>query len=323
MHVLVTGAPGSGKTLWTLSQIIKEEGRPVYYYGIPGLDPELGWYEIQNPEMWHEEVPDAAIVIIDEVQQVFGTRSPKAPIPPGISCLETHRHRGLDVYFITQFPTMYDHHGRRLVGRHVHLIRRKGASFASLYDSDTVITDPNDRKQLRGLEKKQFKFPKEVFKLYKSAEIHTHKFRPPKKLYVLLVLLLLFIGGVYWGYLFFTRDFGKDPEQQQRASGEQGEAAPRALPPLDDLARERAILTLDSFKPAVPDIPATAPIYSDALKVQSVPFVTGCYQVIVADHEICRCHSDQGAILPVSVDFCRHFVRYGYHNFLKKADARF
>jgi zona occludens toxin len=225
------------------------------------------------------------------------------------------------VYFITQFPTLYDHHGRRLVGRHVHLIRRKGAPFASLYDSDTVISDPNDRKQLRGLEKKTYRYPNAVFDLYHSAEVHTHKFRPPRKLWVLIFVFLAVVGLGGYTYVFMTEDFGKG----QAGEGGKSESAAPGLPSSSDLLPpvEKRSLDYDDFKPTVPDIPATAPIYREALKVQSVPFVTGCAQVITSEWEICRCHSDQGAILPVSIDFCRYYVKNGYHNFLRKTDSRF
>ena len=65
MIELITGTPGSGKTLYAISQIkakSEKENRPVYYSGIADLT--LGWTEI-DPEKWFDAPPNS-IVVIDE-----------------------------------------------------------------------------------------------------------------------------------------------------------------------------------------------------------------------------------------------------------------
>src|SRR5256885_16044190 len=70
---------------------------------------------------WHETVPDGSVIIIDEVQRIWRPSGPGQKIPDMIALLETHRHRGLDFYIITQGPNLIHANVRALIGRHVHL----------------------------------------------------------------------------------------------------------------------------------------------------------------------------------------------------------
>lgn len=80
MFRLITGVPGAGKTLNTVHNLKDTKDRPVYYHGIPALN--LPWQEIQNPKQWHLEVPNGAIVIIDEAQKHFPARGVSKGEPP-------------------------------------------------------------------------------------------------------------------------------------------------------------------------------------------------------------------------------------------------
>src|SRR5690606_28376062 len=135
--------------------------------------------------------PEGAIVILDEAQQLFPVRPSSKAVPAGLTALETHRHSGWDVVFITQEPTLLDSHARKVANEQYHYERPFGAPYSVEFHSGVGFVSPQNRSALRACAKKHRKLPKEVFGLYKSAEIHTHKFRPPKLLYAFPVVIAL------------------------------------------------------------------------------------------------------------------------------------
>ena len=120
MITLITGAPGAGKTaalVDLLTQLGKD--RAIYCHGIPELS--IDHQELVDPATWPDTVPDGSIVVIDEVQTIWRPSGPGQRIPDHIAKLETHRHRGLDFYIITQGPNLAHSNVRALVGRHIPL----------------------------------------------------------------------------------------------------------------------------------------------------------------------------------------------------------
>lgn len=304
----ITGLPGSGKTLYLLNALFKgvlnpetNEKRPIFYYGIPGIDPTLGWIPLQNPKDWHNEVSDKSIVVIDEAQEHFPVRSPSAPVPPALTALERHRHRGLDIYFLTQDARLLDHHARRLIGQHILIKRNFGAPFATVFKSNGCIDDPNDGKLLHKAEKSVFKYPKDVFKLYKSSELHTHKFELPKIVWVLVALVIL-VGGC--GTFFYRRILAKEAETVAQAAG-----LPIGSDSSEGGARldANAPITLKSLIPEIPNVPASAPAYQEGWKPKSVPIISSC---IENDHN-CRCYTYQATPVAVTPEFCHNAVING------------
>jgi hypothetical protein len=98
---LSTGLPGAGKTLFTIAfvkELADKEKRPVFYSGITDL--ALDWQEI-DAEKWMD-APDGALIVIDECQRIFRPRGSAAKVPEYVSALETHRHKGLDLFLISE-----------------------------------------------------------------------------------------------------------------------------------------------------------------------------------------------------------------------------
>lgn len=130
MIVLITGAPGSGKTLYAVSRLLQEsfKGRVAYVNNVRDLilphEVLSGEGDPPPPDSdvfhWFDgRVPNGAVVVIDEAQRVFRPRSATSAVPQHVARLETHRHQGLDFVIITQHPQLIDVNVRRLVGRHL------------------------------------------------------------------------------------------------------------------------------------------------------------------------------------------------------------
>jgi len=304
MFKLRTGTPGSGKTLSLIHELKNITDRPIYYSQIPGL--KLPWIEIKDPKNYHLELPDGAIYVLDECQKVFPVRSPKDTVPEAISFIETHRHRGIDIYFVTQHASLLDHHARRLIGEHVHLQRNFGMKFAALYTNNKLF-DPTNYHERKECTLTQFRFPKDTFDLYKSAEIHTHKSKFPKKL-LLLPLLLAMVGfGIYKIYSFVRP--GEKIEVIPTYESSKAKTSPdnsnSSLP-------KSKIDWPTAFIPVIPGIPYTAPIYKDLAVPVSMPMLAGC----VSNAKKCTCYTQQATKIDMDQTQCRlHSAQASFNPF--------
>lgn len=195
MMRLITGTPGAGKTLFAVSEIIKavKDGRTVFT-NIEGMNLE-GVFPLTEND-WRE-YPDGSLVVYDEAHQIFrATGRPGLSNDPVINDMDMHRHRGFDLWFITQFPTKVHHEIRSMCDEHFHLLRQFGAKQATLYKWPEAV-DAKDYYQRSVADKSLFRYPKECFQHYKSASVHTAKLRVPAKLKFLLsviAIIFTFVG---------------------------------------------------------------------------------------------------------------------------------
>lgn len=304
---LITAVPGSGKTLYVIKTVqdeaqIEIEGvgrRKVYYHGIPLTElgkAKLEWIELEDPQKWYE-LPKGSIIVIDECQKHFGVRRAGSEVPKFIADFAVHRHMGYDIWLITQGPKLLDSFIRELVNKHHHLRRIMGAPAADLLKWDCCELNPNSSGAAkRSPDKRVFAYPKDVYPLYKSAEVHTHRFQMPKSVVKMLALLVLLPLLLFVGYKAMSR-IGASPEKTAQAV-----AAPGT--PLSPVAKTVAMKTASdvvaAYTPLVPDRPETAPRYQDIAKPAVFPRLQGC----VMSKRRCSCYTQQATVLEVSGDVC-------------------
>lgn len=195
MITLITGVPGAGKSLKAVEivQAALKEGRAVYSdidgHSPPGVLP--------SPSDWRD-TPEGSLVVYDEAQKTYpSTGKPGVSDDDRIRALEVHRHTGHDIVFITQSPSLVHHHIRKLVGRHLHVHRAAGLKRATIFTWDFAVSNPNDRNEQARGDTENWQYPKDLFKYYKSATVHTHKFHVPKKIAFALgaiALVASFVG---------------------------------------------------------------------------------------------------------------------------------
>ncbi|GHU14821.1 hypothetical protein FACS189441_5430 [Betaproteobacteria bacterium] len=314
MIYLITGLPGNGKTLYTLWHVkdrAEKENRPVFYSGIPELNiPE--WHELEKPEEWFD-LPPGAIIVVDEAQSVFRPRPGRGEPPVHVSKLETHRHDGHDLYLITQHPALIDQNVRRLTGVHRHIVRTFGLNRAVIHEWGEVRLDCERRRA--DSSKTNWNYPRNVYSLYKSAEVHTHKRHVPKQVWYLVICLAV-LGAI--GFHLFTRAKKLTSDQAAQELG-LSSAAPASvefgnLTALESRDRgEKRALSSDeyiaSFEPRIPGLPHTAPRYDELTMPTDAPYPVGCY--IIAGSS-CKCVTQQGTPFKSSVEFCENFLAHGF-----------
>ena len=105
MISLITGLPGSGKTSLMVYMLMTRkdlQNRPLYVDGIPDLKiPHQEIPEGCDMTTWYEWAPTGAILVIDEAQRIFRPRPAGAKVPQYVQELETHRHKGIDIFILT------------------------------------------------------------------------------------------------------------------------------------------------------------------------------------------------------------------------------
>lgn len=301
---LVTGLPGSGKTLFSLGKVNDlaiKENRQVYYHGIPDLT--LPWQLMDSPEDW-VNLPSNSIIVIDECQSTFRPRAASVKPPLYISEFETHRHKGLDFFLLTQHPMLIDSNIRRLSGKHYHVVRFYGFQKSTIHEFQSVRDNPD--KNLKNSIATHFIFPKDVFNWYKSADAHTMKSRIPMRMVMLVILPLLLIGAIWYGVQVF-REFSSQPEENMKAlqnKGVIGATDANALP----IQEVSSLDYVTARIPIVPDLPYTAPVYAELIKPKQVPYPAAC---VASVSNGCKCYTQQGTPYAIDVKSCLDIVQGG------------
>lgn len=301
---LVSGLPGSGKSLRGIFYIRKglADERPVYVDGIDGLQ-EFGW-EPCNANEW-QDLPDGALVVIDEAQKRWGTRT-RTDVPPYIAALSEHRHRGFDFVLLTQHPAMLDSYVRRLVNGHEHLVRQYGAQVSRIFTWQECFDDPQSQGARQRATESVWKFPKEIFPLYQSATLHTVKAKIPKRL--LALPLLLVVGAVlaYFAVKTVTKLAGGAPG----AKTDTAQIVPISTP-VSAIATGPARTPeeyISRLIPRVAGMPWSAPIF-DERKVKAEP------EILCVDSEKgCRCYTEQITLIDTPIMQCLQIAKHGVYN---------
>ncbi|MCQ2990931.1 zonular occludens toxin domain-containing protein [Pseudomonas tremae] len=317
MLKLVTGLPGEGKTsneLWDFLNNPAYSGRPKYCTPIKGFEPALhGVTAIDHIKGW-QELPEGAVIFCDEVQDYCGTDLPSQP-PEWVKQLARHRHGGYDFIVTTQSPMFLHPFARKLSKPHVHYHRPWNMKMVR-YEYEGVQGDPLS-KSAKSLAQRKFVTPNpEVFKLYTSTVLDTHKAKPPKKLITLIgIALLMLVAGGYFG-LQQVKSLGTPKEGPLSAEHKSAPATDAAnqtsmsfTPPVVNLQNEPSTWNLESMKPRVEGLAYTAPIYDSLTSPTDFPRVAACMSS--AERGTCKCYSQQGTPLDVPISACFVFVKVG------------
>lgn len=326
---LITGGPGNGKSvrlLYLVETRRREEKREVYYSGI--ADCLLPWHlfglestdpkkpHMTDPSNW-DTLPEGSIIVIDECQRLFRPRPVGSKVPDYVAALETHRHKGFDIYLVTQAPALIDSNVRNLVETHEHLMRKFGSQWATVHAWKGVkfncIVSRKDSQE------SQFVYPKEVYTWFKSAEVHTVKRNIPTKVKLFFGCFVVLLGAA--GYAWHAvSGIGKpstaSPQVQaapgqalaSRQNGPQG--AGQASPGRSGYHAPQTPQALyASYQPRIPGLPYTAPRYDELTAPVRVPVVVGCWQTESGSDGWCI--TQQGTRLKLDKAFMASFIEAG------------
>ncbi|WP_275545192.1 zonular occludens toxin domain-containing protein [Pseudomonas sp. Marseille-Q0931] len=338
MFVLRTGLQGNGKTLNTIKEVdakAAKEGRPVYYHNIRGFNPnaevlEAVWQEFDEPQKWHE-LPQNAMIVIDEAQTFFRVRPAGSAVPAYASALETMRHRGHELHCITQNPGLLDTHFRKLCNSHIHYVRGHKGKVIKRWEFERVNMDVEKKNDFTDGQATRVLLDKKYFGVYQSVaegSEHHMKFKPPRALFVFIACI---IGIAYFGYGIYERRIAP-PKPQAEAVEQAGATSPTGEPVAQQPAPNNAApLSPEEYVaqrvPRLPDVPSSAPIYDEITRPVTYPRLSCMYstdqQMVARNHKRlvlgyrdgkvygCRCNTQQGTRAVVSFEACMAYVEEG------------
>lgn len=330
---LNTGTPGAGKTLFTLHDVEKrritdnkafydkwvKKGsdpanppvvRDVYYHNIKLNKSKLNWIELSDTDLekWYE-LPYGSIFVFDECQEAFPRMSNTAERPRKYTEISKHRHRGFDMYFITQHPTFLDAFVRKNVEFHNHYMRPFGMQMVNKHMFKGV-NDACDKTRNNSITEK-LKFPTEVFSWYKSAEIHTVKRNIPTKVKMMMALPFILLGVIGYSIYYFKSDVAPAKKLTKTETSQTSTQNKIQAPELQHF--EPA-----SYVPRIPDLPWTAPRYDEVTKPTVAPQLIGC---VIMRNE-CKCITQQGTTHIPSLKFCTQAIASGIFQDFGEASAK-
>lgn len=331
MFVLRTGLMGNGKTLNTIKELDKKakaENRVVYYHNITEFNPnheaiEAEWVEFDDPEKWYE-LPQNAIIVIDEAQKFFRVRPQGSKVPLYASEIETMRKSGHELHCITQNPSLIDTHFRKLCNTHIHYVRGHKGPIIKRWEFEQVALDVDKKKEFPDGQSTRITIAKEYFGCYKSVQEgtnHHFKFKPPRALFVFIGCLLLIAILSYKFYKSRIAPTEQQPAPEVISSPTQPSAVVGTVQAktIEEYVQERI--------PRVPDMPESAPMYDQLTQAVSYP-KTFCIsthdqdllerqgsKMILGYHngrlQGCRCNTQQGTRVEISFDACIARVENG------------
>lgn len=188
--VLITGIPGSGKTLYAVSRLKKEieqnlalpanEQRKIYC-DITGLKIE----NMDKPPLDWRETPPRSLLIYDEAQfhECFKPARGLTRYKQ-VEDLTIHRKTGHEIWFITQDPNRLHNDILAMVEQHYHLERPYGAKLATIYQyrgTEKFARRPSVKERAERIT--LFFYDNSLYELYESSQVDDGiKVRLPKKI---------------------------------------------------------------------------------------------------------------------------------------------
>lgn len=306
---LITGLPGHGKTLYALSRYKDEAakaGRPVFHNDIKGL--KIPGWQPWKLEDW-QNLPAGAIMVVDEAQFSFPTRGRGAP-DPWVEKLTTHRHLGLDFVVITQNPMLLDSYVRRLVDRHFHVVRKFGTHNTTIHEFPNGVKE-NVGSSRDGSIRHEWRYPKAVFELYESAELHTVKRRIPARVWLLLALPVVLAALIWFIYQRMKPENVQQRMDQSAGITDRRTATANHQSSGNAGAGEGPMTPLqyaEAYTARVPGLPHTAPAFDEVTKATQAPYPAAC----IASKSRCQCYTQQGTKLDTGTELCRQIAEGGF-----------
>lgn len=293
MITLITGIPGSGKTLYTIDKLLRSMVGATIKHDVDGVTQDVPRRILTNINglllehekidaawlnEWHLKCQAGDVIVFDEVQKPWPLAATGSKVPACIEALETHRHMGVDFIVITQHPMLIHTNITRLVGRHLHVRRLGNMGLATVYEWDGCSRTLLYKNTMA---KYPYRYSKAVFALYKSAEVHTKQKRKLPSLILGLGFAVVALG--FFGPSVASRlsdRINPQPKAENAAKAAKPASAPASSPQV--------------HVAAVPQAPASAPAISYVAPA-------GCISMAAR----CTCYDAAGKMMLVPEDQCR------------------
>lgn len=321
---LITGKPRIGKTAFAVELLMFDDfykGRKIFS-NINGLlidhhKPPEGhsWEDMYEWLKWKENI--GSVVIYDEVQYLFPTRSSGSKMPENVAFLNIHGHYGIDMILITQSPKLLDVNLREVVNKHIHIAANKMGGLTRLEWNEVAL---NPTQQARNALSSSHKIRQEVFEYYKSAEVHTAHSHVKSRWYYVIIAMLFILPCILGlvGFMGYKMYQGYKEKAGITAQAEEVKEDTGFKNPLDSESQKEMMpqsgiqgqnLKPEDFVPVLAEKPESKPIYNGVRQVKTFEYPVGC---VDGGKSGCTCYSSQGTPLKeITKVMCKDYVKNG------------
>lgn len=314
---LITGKPGTGKTVFAVSGYIKPElqkGRIVYTNGIPDL--KFRHIELTKEDLnrWDEREPvegrtgvyelttikEDALIVVDEAADVWPALHIKE-IPQFLQYLRKHRKHALDFLLLTQDPHFLHPHVLLNVDRHIHLVTDWRGTYS--YEWPEYCVNPIMPSNQSRAVSKPYKLDKSVFTEFYSATKHLPKQKRsvPKMVYAAVAMLFLVPAAAFGVY---------------------NTIASKLESPLTELATIEENDSKISTDIQPPVIPVSESVVNNAPVRQNMSMLSDAYDwsqvaACMSSKTNCVCYGRGAQRLNIDPSTCAAAIEYGWFNSTK------
>lgn len=239
MIYLYSATPGTGKTCWVVKQLIDnwlndpENANRKIYHNINGLKID-GLYPAPDD---FRECDDGSIIIYDEAQDIEHYSSDSRANNPVAKELSKHRHRGFDIHFITQDPSLLHKYVLKNTFMHYYLWRPAQRKTIEIFTFARAIVSPTKTDFKNAFDKKLWRFEERYLQYYKSTVVNTSKKIGSQKIAGIITTGLIFaimIGAMIYPAVKQSKSITDTKtaknEPQATAQTEKDQHAPKAPP---------------------------------------------------------------------------------------------
>lgn len=219
---LVSATPGTGKSCWVVKQITQwiedptNQGRKIYS-NIAGLKIQ----GVEVPPDDFRECPDGSIIVYDEAQEIEHYSSDSRANNPIAKALSKHRHRGFDIWFITQDPSLLHKYVLKNIYLHYYLWRPAQRQMIEIYTFARAIVTPTKDDFKNAYDKVWWRFDEYYLQFYKSTVVNTSKKVGSSKRAGAIftgIIFALMIGAAIYPAIKHGAGISQAPKQQVKAA---------------------------------------------------------------------------------------------------------
>ncbi|MGF1748211.1 zonular occludens toxin domain-containing protein [Vibrio cionasavignyae] len=270
----------------------------------------LSWNQIQDPTLVHE-LPAGSVILVDEVQNIWSSRSSSKVLTPDLEFVTVHRHSANHLVYISQnFKDVDPVITRRI--SHFTYYKFFGGDYLYRYEHNDFF-DISSKTDLRRVEPVKIKRDARYYGLYLSAIAHTQKVKLApamiKNIKLFSIYILVFIALLYFGFNSSIaqpvreRMFGVDDIESKTSSP----VDTRVI--VESSASSSNVDTsyLDKFISRFDIMPSSAPFFDDLTANPRVYPKLSCIQY----DDKCACFTQQLTAYDVTDFTCKTIAKNG------------
>ncbi|KHT38044.1 zonular occludens toxin domain-containing protein [Vibrio sinaloensis] len=284
----------------------------------------LSWKQFHDPTLIHE-LPSGAVILVDEVQNIWPIRTASKVTPKDVEHVATHRHNGQDLCYISQDFKDVDNFIRRRLQEYRHYEFIGGDDLHEFFHIRAF--DPAKPADMAKTEKRKITRDSKYYGLYLSSIKHTQVVKTDPTIalgrkmvansisWIVAIILVLAVGGYYFYSTLVAADEPVLEDQQADIPSSSSTLNTSSYP-----TQQRHQSKLDYIvrhHPRFEALPFSAPVYDELTNNPSEYPTLTC---VIIEND-CSCYTQQASAYSIDAIACINIARFGYFDPFKSAKS--